>query len=158
MIQQTVHQWLFDINVNLTSQLHILGANHQLFEKQPKKSGEILYWKKRRLSEYVTMVIKNLFSNALSTGLIEKWLINHAENELNNFGLKIRIFDISKIKSFEKNIFTGNCSFDIKISSVKIFYHSDISISAGILLVIEMHCFERGHTLNLFCRVYYYVH
>ena len=48
-------------------------------------------------------------------------LIYHMEKELNDFGLKIRIFDISKIKFFEKNIFTGNCSCDLKISSVKIF-------------------------------------
>ena len=47
------------------AQLHILGPDHQLFEKELKKSGEILYWKKRRMSEYVTTVINNLFSNAL---------------------------------------------------------------------------------------------
>ena len=62
------------------------------------------------MSEYVTKVIKNLFSNALFKSLIEKWLIYHEEKELNDFGLKIRIFNISKIKNFEKNIFTGNCS------------------------------------------------
>ena len=49
------------------------------------------------MSEYVTNVIKNLFSNAFFKSLIEKWLINHKEKELNDFGLKIRIFDISKI-------------------------------------------------------------
>ena len=54
------------------------------------------------MSEYVTNVIKNTFSNALSTSLIEKGLIYHKEKELNDFGLKIRIFDISKIKIFEK--------------------------------------------------------
>ena len=113
MIWQTMHQWCFDIKANLKSQLHILGADHQHFEKQSKKSGEILYWKKRRISEYVTKVIKNLFSNALFKSLIEKWLIYHKEIELNEFGLKIRIFDISKIKIFEKNIFTGNCSCDL---------------------------------------------
>ena len=73
------------------------------------------------MSEYVTNVIKNLFSNALYKRLIEKWLIYHIEKELNDFGLKIRIFDISKIKIFEKNIFTENCSCDLKISYVKIF-------------------------------------
>ena len=45
----------------------------------------------------------------------------HKEKELNDFGLKIMIFDISKIQIFEKIIFTGNCSCDLKISSVKIF-------------------------------------
>ena len=101
--------------------MHIFGANHQLFEKHSKKSGEILYWKKRRMSEYVTNVIKNLFSGDLFKSLIDKWLIYHTEKELSDFGLKIRIFDISKIKIFEKNIFTGNCSCDLRISSVKIF-------------------------------------
>ena len=65
MIWQTMHQWWFDVNANSKLQLHILSADHQLFEKQSKKSGEILYWKKRWLSEYVIKVIKNLFSNAL---------------------------------------------------------------------------------------------
>ena len=81
-------------------------------------------------------------------------LIYHKKKDLNDFGLKIRIFDISKIKIFEKNIFTGNCSCDLKISSVKIFLRFGTWISAGILLKIEMHWFERGRTLNLFCRVY----
>ena len=62
-----------------------------------------------------------MFRNALLKCLIEKWLIYHKEKELNDFGLKIRIFDISKIKIFEKIIFTGNCSCDFKISSVEIF-------------------------------------
>ena len=39
---------------------------------------------------------------------------------MNDFGLKIRIFYISKIKIFEKIILTGNCSCDLTISSVKI--------------------------------------
>ena len=73
------------------------------------------------MSEYVTKVIRNLFRNALFKILIKKWLIYHKEKKLNNFGLKIRTFDISKIKMFEKNIFTGNYSCDIKITSVKIF-------------------------------------
>ena len=73
------------------------------------------------MSECVTKVIKNLFSNVLFKCLIEKWLIYHKKKELNDFGLKIRIFDISKNKIFEKNIFTGNCSCDLQISSVKIF-------------------------------------
>ena len=72
------------------------------------------------MSEYTTNVIKNLFSNALFKSLKEKWLIYHKENALSDFGLKIRIFDISKIKIFEKNIYTGNCLCDLKISSVKI--------------------------------------
>ena len=66
MIWQTMHQWWFDINANSKSQLHILGTDHQLLEKKTvEKSGKILYWKKRRMSEYVTKVIRNLFSNAL---------------------------------------------------------------------------------------------
>ena len=40
-------------------------------EHSKKKSGEILHLKKRRLSEYVTKVIKNLFSNAIFKTLIE---------------------------------------------------------------------------------------
>ena len=51
------------------------------------------------MSEFVTKVLKNLFSNALFKCLIEKWLIYHKEKELNDFVLKIRIFLISqKIK------------------------------------------------------------
>ena len=73
------------------------------------------------MSEYVTKVITNLFRNAIFQTLIEKWLIYHKEKELNDIGLKIRIFEISKIKIFEKNIFTGNCSCDLKISFVEIF-------------------------------------
>ena len=58
------------------------------------------------------------------------------------------------MKIFEKIIFTGNCSCDLKITSVKKFLHFRAWISAGNLLNIEMHCFERGRTLNLFCRGY----
>ena len=50
----------------------------------------------------MTNIIKNLFINALFISFIEKWLIYHREKELNDFGLKIRTFDISKIKIFEK--------------------------------------------------------
>ena len=121
MIRQAIHQWWIDINANAKSQLHILGTDHQLFGKQSKKSGEILHWKKRRLPEYVTNVIKNLFSNAIFKTLIEKWLMYHKEKELNDFGLKIRIFEITKIEIFEKNIFYGNYSCDLKISFVEIF-------------------------------------
>ena len=107
MNRQTIHQWWINIKANAKSRLHILGIDHQLFGKQSKKSGEILHWKKRRLPEYVTKVIKNLFSNAIFKSLIEKWLIYHKEKELIDFWLKIRIFEISKFKIFEKNIFTG---------------------------------------------------
>ena len=124
--------------------------------KTVEKSGEILHWKKGRLSEYVTKFVKILFSKAIFKTLIEKWLIYHIQKEFNDFGLKITIFEISKIKIFEKNIFTGNCSCDLKISFVKIFLPSDIWISAGVLLKIKIHCCERGRTLNLFCRVYYW--
>ena len=38
--------------------------------------------KKRRLSEYVTNVIKIMFSNAIFISFIEKWLIYHKEKFL----------------------------------------------------------------------------
>ena len=151
-----MHQWWFNIHENSKSQLHIFGADHQLFGKGSKKSGEISYWKKRRLPEYAPKVVKYLFIVALFTSLIDKWLISHKEWKFNDFGLKIRIFDISKIKFFEKNIFTGNCSSGPKVSSVKLLKQSDIGISPGISLKIELHCFKREVTLNLFCRVYMY--
>ena len=66
------------------------------------------------MSEYVTKVIKNLFSYALFKHLIEKWLIYHKEKEFNDFGLKIRIFDISKINIFEKNILLETVHLTIK--------------------------------------------
>ena len=72
--------------------------------------------------------------------------------------LKIRIFEISKIKMIEKIFFTGNCSSGPKISSVKLLKQSDIGISPGISLKIELHCFERDVILNLFCRVYIQVY
>ena len=81
MIRQTIHQWWIDINANAKSQLHILVTDHQLFENQSKKNGEILHWKKRGMSEYVTKVIKNLFRNAIFQTLIEKWLIYHKEKK-----------------------------------------------------------------------------
>ena len=62
-----------------------------------------------------------MFSNAIFKTLIEKWLIYHKEKEFNDFWLKIRLFEISKIKFFEKIIFTGICSCDLKISFVEIF-------------------------------------
>ena len=40
--------------------------------KTDEKSGEILHCKKQRLSEYVTKVIKHLFSNDIFKSLIEK--------------------------------------------------------------------------------------
>ena len=43
----------------------------------------------------------------------KKWFIYYKEKELNDFGFKLRIFDISKIKIFEKIIFTGNYSCDL---------------------------------------------
>ena len=52
-----------------------------------------------------TLTCLNLFSDALFKSLIYKWLIYHTEKELSDFGLKIRIFDISKIEIFEKKIF-----------------------------------------------------
>ena len=48
------------------------------------------------MSEYATKVIKNMFSDALFKSLTEKWLIYHKEKELNDFGLKIRIFGFLK--------------------------------------------------------------
>ena len=61
--------------------------------------------KKWRLSEYVTNVIKNMLWKAPFTSMIKKWFIYHKKNQLNYFGLKIRIFDISKFKFFEKKYF-----------------------------------------------------
>ena len=92
MIRQTIHQLWIDINASAKSQLHILGTDHQIIGKQSKKSGEILHWQKRRLSEYVTKVIKNLSSNDIFKILIEKWLISHKEKEVNDFGLKSGIW------------------------------------------------------------------
>ena len=90
------------------------------FWKTVEKSGEIWYWKKRRLTEYASKVVKNLFINALFTSLIEKWLTNHKKYKFTDFGLKIRIFEISKIKLFEKNILTENCSSGHNVSAVKL--------------------------------------
>ena len=73
------------------------------------------------MSEYATKVIENMFSNAIFKSLIEKWLIYHMEKELNHFGLKKGFLISQKLKFLKKNIFTGNCSCDLKISSVKIF-------------------------------------
>ena len=88
MIRQ---RYIIVINANAQSQLHILGTDHQFLENS-WKNGDILHWKKRRLSEYVTMVINNLFSNDFFfKSLIEIWLIYHKEKELNDFGLEIRI-------------------------------------------------------------------
>ena len=105
MIWQTIHQWCFDMIANSKSQLHILGADHQHFGKQSKKSGEILYWKKRQLSEYVTKVIKNLLRNTLFKSLIEQLLIYHKKQELNDFLVKNKDFWYLKNQNFWKNIF-----------------------------------------------------
>ena len=59
-----------------------------------------------------------MFIGTLYTSLIDKWSINNKEEHFNDFGLKIRIFEISKIKLFEKKYFTENCSSDTKVSSV----------------------------------------
>ena len=48
-----------------------------IFENGRKKSGEISYWKKQILSEYVPKVVKHLFTNPLWTTVMEKWLILH---------------------------------------------------------------------------------
>ena len=73
------------------------------------------------MSEYVTKVIKNLFKNALFKSLIERWLIDHKEKELSEFGLKIRIFDISKNKIFEKNILLETVHVTLKYHLLKYF-------------------------------------
>ena len=73
------------------------------------------------MSEYVTNFIKNLFSNALFNSLIEKWLIYHMEKELNDFGLKIRIFDISKIRIFEKILLLETVLVTLKYHLLKYF-------------------------------------
>ena len=89
-----MQQWWFDINANSKSQFHILGTDGpSTFWKTVEKKwwDFILSEKKRRVSEYVNKVIKNLLSNALFKTLIEKWFIYHN--------------DISKIKIFEQFFF-----------------------------------------------------
>ena len=122
MIWQMIHQWWLIIHANSKSQFHIFGTDHQLFGKWSKKSGENSYSKKRRLSENVPKVVKHLYNNALFTCLIAKWLINHKEYKFNDFGLKITIFEISKIKLFENFFFNENCSSIPKVSSVKLLF------------------------------------
>ena len=48
-------------------------------KKNVEKSGEISYWIKRCLSEYVPKVVKQLIINALYKSLMEIWLIYHRE-------------------------------------------------------------------------------
>ena len=47
-------------------------------------------------------------------------MINHKEKEFNDFGVKMRIFEISKTTIFEKNVFAGNCLAYRKVSSVEL--------------------------------------
>ena len=82
--------------------------------------------KKRRLSEYVTKVIKNLFSNAIFKSLIEKLLSYHKEKEMNDFWLNIRIFEISKIKIFEKIFLLETVHVTVKYDLLK-YSNSPIS-------------------------------
>ena len=56
--------------------MHILGTDHQLFEKQSKKKRRDFTLIKRQLSEYVTKVIKNRFSNAILKSLEAALLVN----------------------------------------------------------------------------------
>ena len=74
------HERKFEITVAY------LRRRPSTFWKTVEKSGEILYWKKRQLSEYVTKVIKNLFRNTLFKSLIEQLLFYHKKQELNDFG------------------------------------------------------------------------
>ena len=63
-----------------------------------------------------------MFSNVIFKSLIGKWFIYHKGKELNDYGLKKGFLKSQKIKTFEKkNIFTGNCSCDLKISFFEIF-------------------------------------
>ena len=50
----------------------------------------------RRLTEYIPRVIKHPFRNCA-----RKVVIMHKETDLNDLGLIIRSFDISKIKIFD---------------------------------------------------------
>ena len=47
-------------------------TDHQFLENSRKKSGEILHWEKRRLSEYVTKIINNLLSNAILNSFLKQ--------------------------------------------------------------------------------------
>ena len=60
--------------------------------------------------------------------MIEKWLINHKEKGLNDFGLKIRIFDISKIKIFEKLFLLETVHVTLKYHLLK---YSNASVPYG---------------------------
>ena len=77
MIRQTIHQWWFDIDVNSKKTIAYLRRRPLTFSKTVEKCGEIIYWKKWRLSEYLIKFIKNLYSYALFNSLIAKWLIYH---------------------------------------------------------------------------------
>ena len=46
MSLQTIHQWLFNIHMNSKSQLHIFGADQQLFGKRLKKNVMTFYTEK----------------------------------------------------------------------------------------------------------------
>ena len=86
MIWQTMHQWWFDIKwkrkrfANSKSQLHIWGADYQLFEKQSKQKWRDSILKKQEMSECLTNVIKiclvMLFLNSFSFFMRKKsWMI-----------------------------------------------------------------------------------
>ena len=60
---------------------------------------------------------------------------------LNDFGLNIRFLRSQKLDIYKKNTFPANCSYGPKVLSIKLWKHSDIWISAGVLLEIEMHYF-----------------
>ena len=72
------------------------------FLESSRKKWRDFTLKKRRLSEYVTKVIKNMFSNAIFKTLIEKWLIYHKEKEFNDFWLKKGFLKSQKLKFLKK--------------------------------------------------------
>ena len=78
-----------------------------------------------------------------------KWLIYHKEKELNDFGLKIRIFDISNIKFLKKK------DFYWKLFHVTFKYHLLKYSNTSVPGKAQGFCWKlKCSTLNLFCRVY----
>ena len=67
-----------------------------------------------------------MYSNALFKSMIDKWFIYHKKKELNDFGLKIRIFDISKIKIFEKILLLETVHVTLKYN---LFKYSNTTLS-----------------------------
>ena len=78
----------------------LIGAGHPLFGKQSKKSGENLSWKKKMTvgisNQGLQKAVKKCSFQMFDRNTVNLSII-YKEKELNYFGQKIRIFDISKI-------------------------------------------------------------